>query len=231
MLQSLSSRLSGEGVEFGAGCSPFPVPAGVRVRHADRNTVAQLQAREYFGDLPVVTPELQSDLESMDAIEDDSLDFIIASHVIEHTRSPLRALQQAYRKLRRGGQFLLVVPDKEVTFDRERALTDLAHLILDFHSPSRERDWHHYVEFFEKAFPKPDPAAAAIVPAGYRVLLRAREVVTAAASGRPSKPATDPATWPRAGSTASSRTRARPPHRCASPTKRPASPDRDTSSP
>lgn len=160
-LRGMASRLSGNGVEFGAGASPFPIPAGLGIRYADRNTVQELQDRKYFGDAPLVQPALCSDLETMDGIDNDSLDFIIASHVIEHTRNPLQAIQHAYHKLRAGGQFLLVVPDKNVTFDKDRVLTDLTHLILDFEAPSRDRDWHHYVEFFEKAFPQPDPAAAA----------------------------------------------------------------------
>jgi SAM-dependent methyltransferase len=164
MLQQLSLQLFGTGVEFGAGSSPFPVPPGVIVRYADRNTVAQLRDRKYFGDSSLIDPEFCSDLETMEGIAPDSLDFIIASHVIEHTRSPLRAMQQAYRSLRQGGKFVLVVPDKEVTFDRDRALTDLDHLISDFEAPSRDKDWHHYVEFFAKAFPQPDPVSAAKGP-------------------------------------------------------------------
>lgn len=164
MLQYLSLQLSGDGVEFGAGNSPFPLPPGAKIRYADRNTITQLRERGYFGDSPLIEPAFQSDLESMEGIEEDSLDFIIASHVIEHTRSPLLAMRQGYCKLRNGGRFLLVVPDKEATFDRDRALTDLDHLISDFESPSREKDWPHYVEFFAKAFPQPDPVSAAKGP-------------------------------------------------------------------
>ena len=164
LLLSLSARLYGVGVEFGAGSLPFPLPERVRVRYADRNTVAHLREKGTFGDAPLTAPALQSDLESMAGIEDASLDFIIASHVIEHTRNPLRVLEQAYRKLRMCGQLILVVPDKEATFDRDRALTNLPHLILDFESPSRERDWDHYIEYFTKACPQPDPVLAAQGP-------------------------------------------------------------------
>ena len=164
MFQQLSSGLRGNGVEFGAGNSPFPVPPHVSIRYADRNTVNELRKRKYFGDSELVAPELFSDLETMDGLDDESLDFIIASHVIEHTSNPLLALRNAYWKLRVGGKFVLIVPDKPVTFDRDRELTTLDHLILDYQDPSRDRDWHHYVEFFAKAFPQPDPEAAAKGP-------------------------------------------------------------------
>ena len=55
----------------------------------------------------------------------------------------------------------MVVPDKNVTFDRERGLTTLEHVIADYTRPCRERDWEHYIEFFSKAFPQPDPIASA----------------------------------------------------------------------
>ena len=160
LLAQIASRLSGSGVEFGAGAYPFPA-TGCHVRFADRNTQTELRDRKYFGDAKLIEPDLISDLETMDGISDNSLNFIIASHVIEHTRNPLLALENAYRKLRHGGQFVLVVPDMVVTFDRDRQLTPLEHLTLDYADPSNERDFHHYVEFFEKSFPQPDPLESA----------------------------------------------------------------------
>jgi SAM-dependent methyltransferase len=108
-----------------------------------------------------VSQDIVSDLESMEGLAFDSLDFIVASHVIEHTANPLRALRSAYDRLRPGGRLVLVVPDKVVTFDRDRALTSLEHLLADYTRPSRERDWEHYIEFFAKSFPQPDPLMAA----------------------------------------------------------------------
>jgi len=163
MREYLSSQLTGYGIEFGAGNSPFPVPSTVNILYADRSTMSELQERKVF-DSETVPLSLQSDLESMPGIGDGSLDFIIASHVIEHTTNPLRAFQSAYRRLRPGGRLVLTVPDKEATFDRPRDVTSLSHLILDFQQPSRERDWEHYVDFFTHAFPQPDPSAAARGP-------------------------------------------------------------------
>ena len=56
---------------------------------------------------------------------------------------------------------VLVIPDKHVTFDRDRPVTTLEHLIADYTRPSRERDWEHYIEFFTKCFPQPDPLHSA----------------------------------------------------------------------
>jgi len=71
------------------------------------------------------------------------------------TRPPLRAIEQAYHKLRRGGSLALAVPEMRHTFDRDREITSLEHLILDYQHPVRDRDLLHYIEYFTIADPRP----------------------------------------------------------------------------
>jgi len=47
-------------------------------------------------------------IEEMPTIEDEPLDFIAAVLVIEHTKNPLRVLELAYGKLKKGGRLVLV---------------------------------------------------------------------------------------------------------------------------
>lgn len=47
----------------------------------------------------------------------ESLDLIIASHVIEHTRTPQKVLEKVYKKMRDGGLLVFVVPDRTKTND------------------------------------------------------------------------------------------------------------------
>ncbi len=91
-------------------------------------------------------------IEDPHLIPDASLDFVVTSHVIEHVRNPLRAFEAIYRKLKPGGQFVLAVPDKPRTFDKDRELTTLDHLILDYEQPDPERDKAHYREFFSVVY-------------------------------------------------------------------------------
>ncbi|MDQ6943261.1 MAG: class I SAM-dependent methyltransferase [Candidatus Eremiobacteraeota bacterium] len=161
LLAAIGETLSGGGVEFGAGANPFPVGPSAKVRYADRNSADELHDRAYFGEAGLVPDDIRADFEAMEGLPPDSLDFIIASHVIEHTSNPLRALESAHSRLRIGGRLVLVVPDKNVTFDKDRAVTTLEHLLADYTRPSRERDWEHYIEFFAKCFPQPDPVKAA----------------------------------------------------------------------
>ncbi|MBW4581457.1 MAG: glycosyltransferase [Tildeniella nuda ZEHNDER 1965/U140] len=155
MREVAASRLSGTGIEFGAGASPFPIPLDCHVSYADRRHKSELEEDLYPGQTlhSLIEPDLISDLDTLVGIDDASLDFIVACHVIEHTKSPISALEKAYQKLRPGGQLILVVPDKERTFDRNRDITPLQHLIADYQEPSRERDKQHYFDFYEQAFP------------------------------------------------------------------------------
>jgi len=103
----------------------------------------------------MVPVSIHTSLEELNGIADESIDFLIACHVIEHTSNPIKAIRQAYSRLVHGGQLAMVVPDMQRTFDKERDLTELAHLIEDFRDPSRERDKLHYQEFHKKAFKCP----------------------------------------------------------------------------
>ncbi len=43
---------------------------------------------------------------------DETLDFICASHLIEHIKDPVQAIEDWFKKLRQGGLLLLIVPHK-----------------------------------------------------------------------------------------------------------------------
>jgi len=79
-------------------------------------------------------------------IKSASYDFVISSHVIEHTANPLKALLEWKRVLKRGGVMLLVLPHKEGTFDHNRPATRIDHLIEDFKKNVDERDLSHLPE-------------------------------------------------------------------------------------
>jgi SAM-dependent methyltransferase len=132
-------------------------PLDCEVKYADFVSQEDLNTRAYVTQGHDFVPlTYVMGMEDMSAIPDASLDFVIACHVIEHLRNPLRAFEQVYRKLKPGGQYVLVVPDKHLTFDRDRAVTTLEHLVEDFEEPSAERDVPHYFEFFSKVHSVPD---------------------------------------------------------------------------
>ena len=158
MREFMASGLKGFGLEVGAGASPFPVPVGCRVIFGDHIPHEQLVSDLYPGqnEFELVRPDVITDFDDFDGIGDESLDFIIGCHVIEHVFDPIGTMVNAHRKLRPGGRLILVVPDKERTFDKERPITTLAHLIEDHTTPSPSRDRTHYEEFYRLAFKTPE---------------------------------------------------------------------------
>jgi SAM-dependent methyltransferase len=55
--------------------------------------------------------------------EDDSVDFVFASHVLEHFPDPIRALEEWIRVARH--KVVVVVPHRDRTYDRNRELTSI----------------------------------------------------------------------------------------------------------
>ena len=159
-LRELSAcTLEGNGIEFGAGTAPFCIPPRCEVAFADFFPEAQLRDRSYqsqleasadFADLSWITS-----IEQISGVSNDSQDFIVACHVIEHTRNPIKAIRRCFECLKPNGKLVLVVPDKRLTFDKDRALTPLAHLIDDYSMPDAKRDEQHYYDFCR--FVRKDP--------------------------------------------------------------------------
>lgn len=138
--------LKGVGVEFGALHSALDVPDWVVVKYADMETAEQLKIS--FPDLENVrAPDIVTDLESMNGIDDCSADFVIANHVMEHVEDPIRALKSMSRVLTPSGIAFIALPDKRFTFDRDRRITPLDHLVRDHRDGP---DWSladHYDEW------------------------------------------------------------------------------------
>jgi SAM-dependent methyltransferase len=160
MREIMLSGLTGQGLEFGAGAAPMPVPLACRMRYADVFTIEQIRASFYEGQTleDLVVPDLVASFEEFEGVPAYSLDFIVSSHVIEHTSDPIGALIRGATKLRPGGSIALAVPDMNRTFDCDRPVTPLAHLIADFEAPSRARDEENFREFYSLAFPEPPDA-------------------------------------------------------------------------
>jgi SAM-dependent methyltransferase len=77
---------------------------------------------------------------------DASYDFVMSSHMLEHSANPILVLAEWRRLLKPGGHLLLVLPDGRRTFDRRRPITTLEHLIDDFDQSTPESDRTHFDE-------------------------------------------------------------------------------------
>lgn len=76
-------------------------------------------------------------------------DFVLSSHILEHTANPLRALAEWGRLLRSGGALVLVVPHRDGTFDHRRPITTMSHLVDDFETSMGEDDLTHLPEILQ----------------------------------------------------------------------------------
>lgn len=148
----LTRRLRGRGLELGALHVPLDLSSsGVEeVRYVDRMPEEKL--REHYPELrqlPLVHVDIIDDAGVLSSIADNSLDFIIANHLIEHMPDPIGAILCWLGKLRPEGLLYMAVPDKRRTFDRARPLTTLEHLIADHTAPPQERRRMDRQAFYE----------------------------------------------------------------------------------
>jgi SAM-dependent methyltransferase len=138
-------------LEVGAGDRPFPVPSHVRVFYGDIRDATSIQ--DYFK-----TADVRSgsaiDAQTFAGIADNSFDFVISAHVIEHLRDPIGSIVNAIRVLRPDGIHILVVPDMRFTFDRNRPETTVEHTLRDYEDGGESTCQQAYVEHLRYVHPE-----------------------------------------------------------------------------
>lgn len=161
--QRVAARyLAGDGVEIGALDAPTPLPPEAKARFVDFRTVAELAAQ--YPDLDArrfVPVDVVDDGERLDRIDDASLDFLIANHMLEHCENPLGTLRNHLRKVRPGGWFFYAMPDMRCCFDAARPLTPFAHLVADEADGGKASRHGHFLEWAKLVNRIDDDAAAA----------------------------------------------------------------------
>ena len=149
--------LRGDGIEIGALDKPLQVPRHARVRYLDRMPVRQL-ATHYaeVGAHRMIEPDIIDNGETLASLADGTQDFVIANHFLEHCQNPIGALINMLRVLKPGGILYFAIPDKRVTFDVDRPLTPIAHLVRDFEEGpewSRRGHFEEWVLLVRKTAP------------------------------------------------------------------------------
>jgi SAM-dependent methyltransferase len=82
----------------------------------------------------------------LSSLPGEAYDFVISSHMLEHSANPLRVLHGWKRLLRPGGNMLLVLPHRDSSFDHRRPITTISHLVSDFENERTEDDDSHFDE-------------------------------------------------------------------------------------
>lgn len=103
--------LSGFGIEIGALHQPLLVPSRARVKYVDRLPIGELRLQyPELKEYPFRNVDIIDNGETLEKIESDSLDFVIANHFLEHCENPIKAIQSFLRVLKKGGTLYLAVP-------------------------------------------------------------------------------------------------------------------------
>lgn len=134
----------GCGIEIGALHSAWPIHDNMSVRYIDRYSYDELVSQ--YPDLnpnDIAKTDIIGDARSLESIEDGSQDFVLTSHVLEHSDNPIETLKVWLTKTKPGGTVILAVPNKDHTFDRDRPLTPFESLIEAYLSPTNH-------EFFKR---------------------------------------------------------------------------------
>lgn len=61
--------------------------------------------------------------------EDNTWDFVINSHVLEHFFDPIKTINEWMRVIKPNGYLFMIIPHKERTFDKDKERTTLKELI------------------------------------------------------------------------------------------------------
>lgn len=130
-----------EGIEIGASSTN---PFGLKTRNVDYTDdystmfkKEEIACTGYCAKVDIVSPGDRLPLEN------NSVDFIVNSHVIEHFYDPVRTIKEWLRVIKPEGYLFMIVPHKERTFDKDRDRTTLAELIDRHEHPSPPEIDHH----------------------------------------------------------------------------------------
>jgi SAM-dependent methyltransferase len=99
------------------------------------------------------------DATNLKEIPSSQYDFILSSHVIEHIANPLKAISEWCRVIKDDGVLIIIIPFKNGTFDHDRKVTTLEHLIEDYNKDTQENDLTHLAEILKYHDLRMDPGA------------------------------------------------------------------------
>lgn len=111
-----------------------------------------------------------ADATDLHLIESEKYDFVLSSNCLEHVANPIRALLEWNRVMRKGGAFVLVLPNKASNFDHWRPTTTFEHMLEDFRQNIGEDDLTHLQEILDLHDLALDP------PAGTKEQFRRRSM-------------------------------------------------------
>lgn len=140
------------GLEIGPLANPVVTKQEGEVYYVDYADAEFLRSR-YKDDPNVDTSKIVSvdaiwgEQSLKEAMNGQSVDYIVASHVIEHVPDLVTWLSELHSVLRPDGQVRLVVPDKRYTFDYLRQVSRLSDILTAYVEHARVPQPHEIFDF------------------------------------------------------------------------------------
>lgn len=145
------SYIKGNGIEIGAFTSPLKVPAAAHVSYVDKFTVEEVKKHFDISGLTmkdfgvdenlIVNLDIVDDGETLAKLGDNTQDFVIANHVLEHFEDPIKGFKNMLRVVKHSGFIYLSLPEMRRCFDRTRDPTTFEHILRDYEEgPEWSRD-------------------------------------------------------------------------------------------
>jgi SAM-dependent methyltransferase len=158
------------GLEIGGPSAVFrewyrPLPIYTEIASLDNCDISQTttwasHANTYsFSPRKAPGKNIFCDGSNLSTISNDSYDFVLSSHNLEHFANPAKALREWQRVIRAGGGLILVLPNYAKTFDHRREPTAVSHMLDDFDQDTQEDDLTHLPEILHAHDLNMDPLA------------------------------------------------------------------------
>jgi ubiquinone/menaquinone biosynthesis C-methylase UbiE len=132
------------GIEIGGSAhNPFNLPHCINVDYTDSmdNPYKQLEYSFCEERLPVDIVAFASEL----PFGNESLDYVISSHLIEHCFDPIATMREWLRVIKSGGYIFTIAPSKEATPEETRSITTMEELI-DRHEARFKFEFDEYIK-------------------------------------------------------------------------------------
>ncbi|KAI1717505.1 acetyltransferase (GNAT) domain-containing protein [Ditylenchus destructor] len=137
-----------KGVEIGASAqNPFGLNT-LNVDFTTNETSFKISEKNFSGRVVKIDLLSYGDCRCLLPFPDESQDFVVSSHVIEHFYDPIGTILEWLRVVRPGGYVFMIVPHKDRTFDWPNNRTTLNELLERHKNPKTTGDFYGHQTFW-----------------------------------------------------------------------------------
>jgi len=138
---------TGRGVEIGpAAHNPFGLKDCLFLAHTDRIEFWRESEKNMCGEY--IQPDMFGNAEDI-PVEDNSLDYVLSSHVIEHVPDPIRAFIEWDRVLKPGGIVFMIFPKRDADpGDVNRPVSEIDAFFSQYENPQPLNDHDRHIWIF-----------------------------------------------------------------------------------